>query len=144
MEDKRGFVDDLLTSGMIALIGFAVKVIIRRKHTTAWTMFLDSVAAVVVGVFVGTVVFEYDMPLQMQIAIVSLAGMLGPDILAGILVLTAMFANKPSDFIIRYLNASKGMRREDDVFDLYFEEKMNQRQEEREKEEEKQREDDEN
>ena len=135
MEDKRSIVDGLVTSGMIALIGFAVKVIVKRKQTSVWTMVLDSIAAVVVGVFVGNIVFEYDMPLQIQIAIISLAGMLGPDILAGILVLTAMFANKPSDLILDYLNASKGRRRKDDVLDLYFQEKIAQRKEEEKKEE---------
>ena len=111
--DKKQLLSVLGTPALVAFIGYAIRTVLRRKHVTVLGFLLDALSAVVMGVIVGNAISYYSLPDQVYIAVVSLSGLLGPDILAGVLILTSMFRESPSEFITKYLYAAKGVDRED-------------------------------
>lgn len=108
MDFKTEFLETTATPTLVAFLAYTVRVIIRRQHITFFGFLLDAISAVFVGIVVGNIIYVYNLPEQVHIAVISLSGMIGPDLLAGLLVLTNMFKNSPSSFIIKHARAWRG------------------------------------
>lgn len=113
IEIKKEIVDGAVTPAFVAFFAYLIRVIVRKKKITFIRFVLDAVSAVFVGIFVGNVLYSYGLPDQTRAAIISLSGMIGPDILAGLLVLTTMFKDSPNKFILKYIYAVRGVTEHD-------------------------------
>lgn len=109
MNLKKEFLENILSTSFIAFLAFSIRTIVRRQKVTILSFVLDALASVFVGVMVGNAIHAYDFPPQVHIAIISLSGMIGPDILAGLLVLASNFKEKPVSFILKWIYAVRGV-----------------------------------
>lgn len=108
MEIKREILDNTVLPSGVAFLAYAVRVIVRRRGITLLNFVLDSISSIFVGLVVGNMITIYDLPIQAHIAIISLCGMIGPDLLAGLLVITTMFKESPNSLILKYISAIRG------------------------------------
>ena len=108
MEIKKEILDNAAVPSIVAFLAYVVRIIVRRRGITPLNFILDSISSIFVGLVVGNMIYMYALPIQAHIAIISLSGMIGPDILAGLLVITTMFKEAPNALILKYINAIRG------------------------------------
>ena len=108
MEIKREILDNTVLPSGVAFLAYAVRVIVRRRGITLLNFVLDSISSIFVGLVVGNMITIYDLPILAHIAIIILCGMIGPDLLAGLLVITTMFKESPNSLILKYISAIRG------------------------------------
>ena len=108
-EKIRPLLESAVLPSATAFIAYVVRVIMRRHYPTFWSFCLDAVSAVVVGVMAYNLTAHYRLGEDVRAGIVALAGMIGPDLLAGTLVLTSTFAKSPSAFILKHVYAFRGV-----------------------------------
>lgn len=108
MEIKKEILDNALIPSVVAFLAYAVRTIVRRRGITLLNFILDSISSIFVGLVVGNMIYMYSIPIQAHIAIISLSGMIGPDLLAGLLVISTMFKESPNALILKYINAIRG------------------------------------
>ena len=112
MDLKNKILEATATPTIVAFLAYGMRIIIRRQHVTFVSFIFDALSAIIVGIIVGNLIYAYNLPDQVHIAVISLSGMLGPDILAGLLVLSSMFRNSPSHFLIKHISAIRGTKDE--------------------------------
>ncbi len=110
MEIKNEVLDNAALPSVVAFLAYVVRVIVRRRGITVLNFVLDSISSIFVGLVVGNMVSIYALPIQAHIAIISLCGMIGPDLLAGLLVISTMFKESPNAMILKYISAIRGGR----------------------------------
>ncbi len=108
MEIKKEILDNTALPSVVAFLAYVVRIIVRRRGITVLNFTLDSISAIFVGLVVGNIVYMYALPIQAHIAIISLCGMIGPDLLAGLLVISTMFKESPNAMILKYISAIRG------------------------------------
>ena len=108
MEIKKEILDNAAVPSIVAFLAYVVRIIVRRRGITPLNFILDSISSIFVGLVVGNMIYMYALPIQAHIAIISLCGMIGPDLLAGLLVITTMFKESPNTLILKYINAIRG------------------------------------
>ena len=95
---------------ILATAGFIVRAIVTRKKTKFFEFLLDVVAAVIIGTMVGITINDMDISNNLKYAIISISGMVGPDLAGGIIILGQAFRESPSDFIYKHYNAIRGIK----------------------------------
>ncbi len=115
MEIKKEFFEAAAPSIAIALVAYVLRVVFARKKVTILEFAIDALAAIGVGLFVGNIVTAYTMPETAQLAMVAMAGFIGPDLLAGILAVTKAFKDAPDQFLLKYIYALRGVKTGMDV-----------------------------
>lgn len=71
---------------------------------------LDAIAATASGLTIGAVIQIYPFPGIAKVAISGVAGFVGPDIVAGLLVILRAFKDSPQQFILKFIYAFKGVK----------------------------------
>lgn len=89
---------------------YALRLVYGRKKVPWLEAVLDGFAAVGAGAFIGSVVSIQPFPLPAKLAMASLAALVGPDLLSGILTIAKEFKNSPSQFILKYIYAVRGVK----------------------------------
>ena len=113
VEIKQEIVDGTLMPTAVATLAYVVRVVVKRKKITPLNFLLDLLSAAFVGIIVSNVLYAYTLPQQVHVAIIAMSGVIGPDLLAGLLVLMNLFKNSPSSLLMQFLNAFKGETLED-------------------------------
>ncbi len=93
-----------------ALLAYVLRLAHGRKKVPLIEGLMDGLAAVGSGMFIGSVVSITTYPLAAKVAMAGLAGLIGPDILGGLLAITKAFKNSPNQFILKYIYAVKGVK----------------------------------
>lgn len=99
---------------LLALAGFVVRIIVTKKKTQPLEFLLDCFAAMIIGSLVGVAIEDMDFSQNIRYAIISVAGMVGPDLAGGIIILGQAFKESPTDFLIKHYNAVRGLKGEGD------------------------------
>jgi len=110
MEFKKEYLEAAGPSVAIAFIAYIIRTVFARKKITLTEFFLDALAAICVGVFVGNLVTIYPIPDAAQLAMVAMAGFIGPDLLAGLLAIAKAFKDSPDQFLLKYIYAVRGVK----------------------------------
>lgn len=100
---------------LVALAAYILRVVFARRRVSVIEFLIDALAAVFVGLFVGNIVTAYLLPNAAQLAMVGMAGFIGPDLLAGILTVTKAFKDSPDQFLLKYIYAIRGVKTGMDV-----------------------------
>lgn len=95
---------------LLALAGFVVRIIVTKKKTKPLEFLLDCFAAMIIGSLVGVAIEDMDFSQNIRYAIISVAGMVGPDLAGGIIILGQAFKESPTDFLIKHYNAVRGLK----------------------------------
>jgi hypothetical protein len=95
---------------LLALAGFVVRLIVTKKKTKPLEFLLDCFAAMIIGSLVGVAIEDMEFSQNIRYAIISVAGMVGPDLAGGIIILGQAFKESPTDFIIKHYNAIRGLK----------------------------------
>lgn len=115
MEFKKEYLEAAMPSVLIALLAYILRVVFARKRVSIIEFSIDAMAAIAVGLFVGNIVTAYALPNSAQLAMVAMAGFIGPDLLAGILTVTKAFKDSPDQFLLKYIYAVRGVKTGMDV-----------------------------
>tara|TARA_B100000929_G_C15466691_1_gene406424 strand:- start:370 stop:810 length:441 start_codon:yes stop_codon:yes gene_type:complete len=107
-ELDAAFVSSLTLPAVVAFIAFLIRFSIKREKIVALTFFLDTVAAIFVGILVAISLSDYDIPEGLKWGAVTLGAMMGPELLAGILHVAAMFSRSPVTFVVRIIRVVMG------------------------------------
>lgn len=105
-------VQPLLWPALLALAGFIVRTIVTKKKTTPIEFFLDCLAAIIIGAMVGIAIEDMQFSQNIRYAIIGIAGMVGPDLAGGIIILGQAFKESPTDFVLKHYKAFRGMKHE--------------------------------
>jgi hypothetical protein len=99
-----------------ALGAYVVRLLYGRKKVPILEGILDAVAALCSGLFMAAIITIYPaVPYAAQIGISALAGLIGPDLLAGVLAITKTFKESPDQFLLKYIYAIRGIKTGMDV-----------------------------
>jgi len=102
----------LIWPALLALAGFIVRTIVTKKKTTPLEFLLDCLAAVIIGAMVGIAIEDMHFSQNIRYAIIGIAGMVGPDLAGGVIILGQAFKESPTDFVLKHYKAFRGMKHE--------------------------------
>lgn len=102
----------LIWPSLLALSGFVVRTIVTKKKTSPIEFFLDCLAAVIIGAMVGIAIEDMHFSQNIRYAIIGIAGMVGPDLAGGVIILGQAFKESPTDFVLKHYKAFRGMKHE--------------------------------
>ena len=106
-------VQPFLFPAFLAVSGFIVRTIVTKKKTSLVEFSLDCLAAMIIGALVGVAIEDMDLSQNIKYAMIAVAGMVGPDLAGGIIILGQAFKESPTEFIIKHYNAFKGNKTEE-------------------------------
>ena len=106
-------VQPFLFPAFLAVSGFIVRTIVTKKKTSLVEFSLDCLAAMIIGALVGVAIEDMDLSQNIKYAMIAVAGMVGPDLAGGIIILGQAFKESPTEFIIKHYNAFKGNKPEE-------------------------------
>lgn len=100
--------ESLALPALLALIAFFIRFSIKRERVNVTSFFLDLLAAIFIGVIVAVGIDAYKVPEGLGWGVVALSSMLGPELLAGLFQVAAMFSRSPVTLFVRLIRAVKG------------------------------------
>ena len=102
----------LVWPALLALSGFVVRTIVTKKKTAPLEFLLDCLAAVIIGAMVGIAIEDMHFSQNIRYAIIGIAGMVGPDLAGGVIILGQAFKESPTDFVLKHYKAFRGIKHE--------------------------------
>jgi len=102
----------LVWPALLALSGFVVRTIVTKKKTSPIEFLLDCLAAIIIGAMVGIAIEDMHFSQNIRYAIIGIAGMVGPDLAGGVIILGQAFKESPTDFVLKHYKAFRGMKHE--------------------------------
>ena len=102
----------LVWPALLALSGFVVRTIVTKKKTAPLEFLLDCLAAIIIGAMVGIAIEDMHFSQNIRYAIIGIAGMVGPDLAGGVIILGQAFKESPTDFVLKHYKAFRGMKHE--------------------------------
>lgn len=107
-ELNTDFLLSLALPATLAFFAFILRFSIKKEKIAALTFFVDVIAAMFVGILAAVIISPYEISEGFKWVAVTIAAMSGPEMLAGILHVAAMFSKSPVTFVIRILRIIKG------------------------------------
>lgn len=108
----------ILTPAAFASAAFVVKIVISRRKISLAQFCLDGFSAAACGVIVYNVLEAWpDLSPNVVAACAGMAGMIGPEILGGLLTLGKMFRDNPSGFLLKHISAIRGNKVDDSTIE---------------------------
>ena len=101
-----------LFPAFLAVSGFVVRAIVTKKKTKFFEFLLDCLAAMIIGALVGIAIDDMDLSKNIKYAIIAIAGMVGPDLAGGVIILGQSFRDSPTEFVLKHYHAFRGIKGE--------------------------------
>jgi hypothetical protein len=111
------FIWPFLIPALLALGGFIVRVIVTKKKTTLIEFSLDSLAAMIIGAVISVLITDMTISDNFKIGVIAIAGMVGPDMAGGVIILGQAFRESPTDFITKHIKIFRGVQQNDEKKD---------------------------
>ena len=112
INNMLGNIQPMIWPALLALSGFIVRTIVTKKKTRPIEFLLDCFAAVIIGAMVGIAIEDMHFSQNIRYAIIGVAGMVGPDLAGGVIILGQAFKESPTDFVLKHYRAFRGMKHE--------------------------------